>query len=88
MHPLRSDEREVKYYPSLLKGEAFHKPFKNKNFPHLGKLEDVMEVLRWKFLRPLAVASRRNKWDKLVLVFDPPPPPSLKMYIISYTIHK
>ena len=46
MHPLLSDEREVKYYPLLLKGEAFHEPFKNKNFPHLGKPDDVIEVLR------------------------------------------
>ena len=68
IHLQLTEDDRIKYFHSLMRGEALQ-TFKNINGPTRENLEEILAVLRRKYVKPQSMATAEHKFQKLV--FNP-----------------
>ena len=68
MQPEMTEQMKINHFHSLLRKNALQ-TFRNINSTHRQTLEDVLVILRRKYVTPESQATAKHKWHRLV--FDP-----------------
>ena len=65
IHNQLTEEDRIKYFPSLMKGDALQ-TFKNDNSPTRESLGELLVVFRRTYVKPQSMATAKHKFRKLV----------------------
>ena len=68
MQPAMTEQMKINHFHSLLRNGALQ-TFRNKNSINRQLLEDVLVILRRKYVKPESQATAKHKWHRLT--FDP-----------------